>query len=77
MERSFSLKQKKTDRSLLSKSGITRVMSVLERRSRSGVPIPQRGRSWNGAAAFLMAYVMENERFKKIGRLFSVVVDRA
>jgi hypothetical protein len=34
MELSFSLKQKKTDSSLLPKSGITRVMSVLERRSR-------------------------------------------
>jgi len=33
MELSFSLKQEKTDSSLLPKSGITRVMSVLERRS--------------------------------------------
>jgi hypothetical protein len=32
MQLSFSLKQKKTDRSLLPKSTITRVMSVLERR---------------------------------------------
>ena len=73
MELSFSLKQKKTDSSLLPKSGITRVMSVLERRSRLRRCDSAKRLFLIGAAAFLMDYVMENERFIKIGRLVFTV----
>ena len=54
MELSFSLQQKKTDRSLLPKSSITRVMSVLERRSGMRAFRFCEGLFLQRAAAFLM-----------------------